>query len=398
MQPAPRKRFLIEILLFLSYFVFGLSWIGYSPFLHDIQAQYQLSHATAGLVISSVSFAKIFMPFIAGYLALRWGVSRTLALGMACICASLLTPFAPGFIALLASRVVFGLGGAVVVTLIGSAVLEWFPKNELPLVNGFNYVAVNTGITTALFVTPPLAQAFGRTNTLFAYALASLVIAIAWFAFGRDRAPARQPGSARGVSTARYLDIIRMKEAWLLTFAAAGPLCVYLVFNTWLPTYYVQRFQLDAAQAARLTGLSNMVGIPAAIFGGLITRKLPARKPLIVFSGLLVGIASFGLFLTANLLLLKICAVLFGVGLFLWISPLMTLGMELPGMTPERLALLNGVCYGVGYMAAFLAPVVAGALRDRTGSFIPGLILAAVLSWSLAIGGILLPETSAKKN
>ena len=58
-------RFLIEGLLFFSYFVFGLSWIGYSPFLHDFQTQFGLTHASAGLVISSVSFAKIFVPFVA---------------------------------------------------------------------------------------------------------------------------------------------------------------------------------------------------------------------------------------------------------------------------------------------------------------------------------------------
>ncbi|MCM2278179.1 MAG: MFS transporter [Oligoflexia bacterium] len=396
----PRYRFLIWGLLFFSYFVFGLSWIGYSPFLGEITSQFGLTHAKAGMIISSVSFAKIFIPFVAGMLVLRMGVSRTLLLGMFCICASLLSPFTNDYGSLVATRVLFGVGGAVVVTLLGSAIMQWFPKEELPLVNGFNYVAVNSGITLSLFITPPLAQAYGRTGTLTTYAVISTALALGWLLFGKDRTPfvrqAADPGK-KGGALARYAEIVRMKEVWLLTLAAAGPLCLYLVFNTWLPTFYREMFEMDRAQAARLTGLANMVGIPSAVIGGLLTQRLPRRKPLILFAGALMGVAAFGLFLTSNLLLLQVSAVLFGIGLFLWISPLTTIGMELPGMTPEKLAMLNGVYYGIGYVCAFLAPVITGALRDQTGSFLPGFVIFTFFGWSLIAGGLLLPETGKKK-
>lgn len=394
---AGAYRFWIEGLLFFSYFVFGLSWIGYSPFLHDFQTQFNLSHASAGLVISSVSFAKIFVPFVAGALALRFGVSRTLLLGMVCICASLLTPFAPNFVTLLASRVVFGVGGALVVTLLGSAVLQWFPRIELPIVNGFNYVAVNSGITLSLFITPSIAQSIGRTTTLLAYAILSLILMLAWLIFGKN-GPAAVPRSRSSASKPAiqlYREVLRMREVWLLTIAAAGPLSIYLVFNTWLPTYYHDMLGLPQAQASRLTGLSNLVGIPSAIVGGLLTSRFPKRKPIIVGSGILLGFSAFGLFLTSNLFLLQASAVIFGISLFLWLSPLSTLGMELPNMDPEKLAILNGVFYGMGYVFAFLAPVVTGALRDSSGSFVPGFILFSATAWSLLIAGSMLPETGA---
>ncbi|MCM2323294.1 MAG: MFS transporter [Oligoflexia bacterium] len=393
-------RFLIEGLLFFSYFVFGLSWIGYSPFLGEITTQFGLTHASAGMIISSVSFAKIFIPFVAGILVLRYGVNRTLLAGMVCICASLLSPFMNDYYALIATRIVFGVGGAVVITLIGSAIMQWFPKEELPVVNGFNYVAVNSGITLSLFITPPLAASFGRTSTLMTYALISLAITVGWLLFGKDRQPfVRKDAGAdkKGGTLARYGEIIRSKDVWWLTLAAAGPLSLYLVFNTWLPTFYGEMFGMERAQAARLTGLANMVGIPTAIIGGLLTKRLAARKPLIMIASVLMGVAAFGLFLTSNMLLLQVSAVFFGIGLFLWISPLTTLGMELPGMTPEKLAMLNGVYYGIGYICAFLAPIITGALRDQTGSFIPGFVIFAISAWSLFLGGVMLPETGKAK-
>lgn len=392
-QPRP-YRFLIEALLFLSYFVFGLSWIGYSPFLKDIQALYGLDYAKTGLVISAVSFAKIFLPFVAGIMAVRLGVARSLAIGNLCICASLYTPFAGSFPELVASRILFGVGGAIVVTLLGPAVLQWFPRSELAIANGFNYVAVNSGITLSLFITIPLAVHFGRTHVLLGYAALSASIAIAWFVFGKDRVPFT---GARTSVAASYLEILKMKEAWWLTFAAAGPLCVYLVFNTWLPTFYKESLGLGAARAAQLTGLANMVGIPSAIIGGLLTQKTGLRKPFILASGLLTGLAAFGLFLTGNLVLLSISAIIFGIGLFLWVAPLTTLAMEIPGITPQKLAILNGVFFSVGYLLAFFAPLIAGKLRDVTGSFIPGFVAFSLFSFSLFLGGMMLKETGGRR-
>ncbi len=389
-SPSP-YRFLIEALLFLSYFTFGLSWMGYAPFLPDFRARYALSHGQAGLLISSVSFAKIFVPFVAGALAARLGVKRALLLGMICICASLFTPLAADYNLVLASRFVLGAGGAVVVTLFGAAILQWFPASERPLVNGINGVAVNAGIALALFVTVPLAQRLGRTELLSGYALISVLLTLAWWLLGRDQGPA-QPSSQRPAGET-YSSVLRSPETWYLAFGFAGPLSLYLVFNTWLPTFYQQALSLTAAQASQLTGLANLVGIPAAIAGGFLTRRSGRRRPWIWGSGLVLCLSGFGLFLSRDLLWLTGFAVVYGVSIFLWVSPLLTLAMELPGMTPTRLSLVMGVFFGASYIVAFFAPIVTGALRDWTGSFVSGFVIFTLFCWTLVAAGLLLPET-----
>ncbi len=391
-MPAPPPspyRFLIEALLFASYFVFGLSWIGYAPFLADFQARFGLSHGQAGMLISSVSFAKIFVPFGAGALAARVGVKRALLLGMVCICASLLTPFAPNYLVLLASRFLLGVGGAVVVTLFGAAVLQWFPPDERPLINGVNGVAVNAGITLALFATVPLADRFGRTAVLTGYALVSMLLALGWWLLGRDR------GSAQTASTAAgYGDVLRSSTTWYLALGFAGPLSLYLVFNTWLPTFYKETLGLTAVQSSQLTGLANLVGIPAAVVGGFLTRNTRRRRPWIWGCGIVVCLSGFGLFLARDLTYLTLSAIVYGVSLFLWVSPLLTLAMELPGMTPARLSLVMGVFFGGSYVVAFFAPILTGTLRDWTGSFLPGFVLFTLSCGTLVAAGVLLPETA----
>jgi len=391
--PAP-YRFLIEALLFLSYLVFGLSWIGYSPFLGNFQARYALSHGQAGLLISAVSFAKIFVPFLAGWLAVRFGIKRGLLLGMACICASLLTPFATDYVLVLASRFVLGMGGAVVVTLFGPAVLQWFPPKERPVVNGINGVAVNAGITLSLFITVPLAERLGRTETLAGYALVSVALTLGWWIFGRDRGPTKA-AQAAGPSE-RYSDVLRAKETWFLAIGFAGPLSLYLVFNTWLPTFYKEALGLSLAQGSQLAGLANLVGIPAAIVGGFLTRRSGVRRPWIWGAGMAVCVSSFGLFLGRDVTWLTVSAVVYGISIFIWVSPLTTLAMELPGMTPARLGMVMGVFFGGSYIVAFFAPVLTGMIRDATGSFVPGFVLFALSCWTLVAAGFLLPETGSR--
>ena len=391
-QPA-RYRFVIEALLFLSYFVFGLSWIGYAPFLLEFQSQYGLSHGKASLLISSVSFAKIFVPFAAGWLAARLGIKRALGIGMLCICASVFSPFLPDYSLLLASRFLFGVGGAVVVTLFGPAILQWFPLNERPLVNGFNGVAVNAGIALSLFLTVPLAGRFGKTHALAGYAFVSLLLTLAWWVFGRERGETE----ASALPAANdYSDVLRSKETWYLALGFAGPLALYLVFNTWLPTFYHQVLGMTLTQGSQLTGLANLVGIPAAIFGGVLTKRFAVRKPFIWGSAIVLSLSGSGLFLARDPLWLMCSAIVFGVSLFLWVSPLVTLAMELPGMTPVRFGMVMGVFFGVSYIVAFFAPVIVGMLHDSTGSFRPGFVLFTISCWTLFAAGLLLPETGRR--
>ncbi|GEM_PF-6056556 len=65
-------------------------------------------------------------------------------------------------------------------------------------------------------------------------------------------------------------------------------------------------------------------------------------------------------------------------------------------MTPERVAMALAVALSLGNFAGFLSPLMVGFLTDRTGSYIPGLVMASVLSVSMFFSGRLLPETGPR--
>jgi CP family cyanate transporter-like MFS transporter len=388
-------RFLVEALLFLTYAAFGLSWIAITPLMGDLQAAFHISGAQLGLISAVVSVAKVIAPLLTGMLAVRLGLKRTLMVGSLFICVAAFAPFAPDFKWFLASRFLFGVGGAVVVTLMGPMVMQWFPKSELPIVNAFNNVAVNTGITITLFATAPLAAHIGWQHTLVAYGLVSATLALAWALLGREREVAPVAGAAPEADV-RYMDVWRMRETWLIALCFAGPLALYLAFNTWLPKHYMEAYHMTKAAASQYTGLFNLVGIPSAIAAGFLTRSLGLRRPFIIASGIGMGIAAFGMFLAPTPPLLLASAVLLGISLFAYVAPLFTIPMELPGMTPRHVSLMMGTVYSFAYLFSSLSPVVVGWLHDATGSFVPGLSIWAGFSFVLALGGLLLPETGPK--
>lgn len=388
-------RWIVETLLFLLYLVFGISWLAWSPLLADVEKAFDVTHARGGLLISAVSVAKAFVPIFAGLLAARLGSRRAILVGAALASVAVLAPHAPTFETLLGVRFVFGIGGAIIVTLMGAAVMEWFPRKELPLVNGLNNVAVNCGITVAMFVAVPMAASMGWKSALTYLGCTSGILALAWLILGRDGTPAAQANTV--TEDARLSDVAKMRETWLVALAFTGPLSLYLALNTWLPTHYMNAFGLSKGDAANATGLFNLVGIPSAIVGGYLCTRLGLRRPLIIAAGLLMPVAAAGMVALPTTTMRTAASIFLGFSFFLYVAPLFTIPMELPGMTARRVALMTGIVYSVAYFVSFLSPLVVGYIRDLTGSFIPGLLLAAGVASTLALAGFLLPETGPNR-
>ncbi len=397
-------RYVIETLLFLTYAAFGVSWIAVTPLVGDLQAEFGINSAQLGLLTTLVAVAKVVAPILTGLLAIRIGLKRSILLGSLCICFAALAPFSPDFGWFLASRFMFGIGGAMVVTLLGPMTMQWFSASERPLINAFNNVAVNTGITVTLFATVPLASLLGWRHTLLVYGLVSVGLAVAWAILGREHVEAVESGAKATPapkSTVTYREVWRMKETWIIALGFAGPLALYLAFNTWLPKHYMEAYGMTKAAASQFTGLFNLIGIPTAIAAGLLTQKLGVRRPFIIGAGFLMVVSAFGMIAFSHPALIMISAIGLGIALFTYVAPLFTIPMELPGATPQHVSLMMGTVFSIAYIFSSLSPVFAGLLRDLTGSFLPGLGTWAAFSLVLAAAGMLLPETGpgvAKKS
>lgn len=381
------RAWIVEALLFLIYFAFGLSWFAFSPLRADIESFYQISKLEGGALFSSVSMAKSFVPFLAGFIVAGLGLKRSIQIGSLLCAVAMLVPFSPDYKTMLMLRFWFGVGGALVVTLMGPVVMQLFPREKLPFINGLNNVAVNTGIVTAFQLVPALHEGHGWQAILVGCGFFSLLLAVLWFFLGADA-----PAGAKN-ERASFSQVARCKETWLITLAFTGPLALYLALNSTLPDHFQLYFGLDSKAASSLTSLFNLVGIPSAILSGWITSKLGLRRPLIITAGIMMPLASLGLCFSPSQSLRLICAIGLGIALFLYVAPLFTIPMELPGSNAAFVARLNGIVFSGAYLLSGLSPMIVGFLFDQTQSYSLGLGFFCLSSCLLGLAGWFLPET-----
>jgi MFS family permease len=119
--------------------------------------------------------------------------------------------------------------------------------------------------------------------------------------------------------------------------------------------------------------------------------------PLIVVSGLMVGIMGLATFIVNNPAVIFTALAIYGFFGVLYMPVIYTIPMELPGMTPETGSLVLAVALSAGNFGGFMGPVIVGYLADFTGSYLAGFLICCALSFSLLIGGLLLPETGPRE-
>lgn len=392
-NPFGHRRYLVEALLFTMYLVFGISWLAYAPLMPELAAEFGFDMAKGGLLISLVSLAKAFVPLFAGAMAARFGLHRALLVGSCFAGLAVFLPLLPTMTSLLIGRFVFGIGGAIIVTLMGPLVMTWFSKEELPMVTGMNNVAVNTGITVALFATVPLANRLGWQKTLIGFGALCAVLSVLWAILGAEGPVKRELKAGLAETKPTLTEMLRRPETYWLGLAFTGPLSLYLALNSWLPSHYETAFGLERAAASQMTGLFNLVGIPVAILGGYLCSKLGKRRPLIILAGLLMPVSSYLLVTTTVHGVRLGSAVVLGASLFLYVAPLFTIPMELPDIDAPRVALMMGCVFSLAYIASTVSPWLTGYLADTYGSYAYGLKIFCFTSGLLAVGGFMLPET-----
>ena len=279
----------------------------------------------------------------------------------------------------------------------GGLVMQWFSGKEIPLINGLNMSITSMGNTIALFTAVLIANAFGWKAPLTVYGIAAFVFALAWLVLGREhREHTNTPEAEDAPLPISIGALLKQRTTLLLGLTVSGPFILFMAISSWLPAYYNEVFGMPLSQAGSITGLFPLFGIVGCILGGLLPMRTGLRKPFLVIPGILLGFAALATFLVNNLVVIYISIALFGICQLISMPVIFTICMELPGTTPQVAALTIAAMLAIGNVLGFTGPLIVGFLTDMTGSYLPGLVVCSVLSWSLLIGGLLLPETGPR--
>ena len=377
----------------LAHLSIGLNFFVISPLLPLIIEEYEITRTTAGLLIAISLLIAAAFGLPGGAVIVRMGLRRVFTLGWLLVGLLVLSSWATNFPTLLAWRLCYGVGFAVILTATGPLLMQWFPPKEVLILNSLNTAVISLGIALSVSTAAPIATLIGWQNTLGLFGAVGLVGAIGWAFFGRTSDPWVNEDSAH-VPLREISAVLRSRTILLLVAADAGVLIQYTALTSWLPTFYSETRGFSLSQAGFITGLLPLVGVVAVLLGGFLPSRIGVRRSFFTVPGVMVIMGGLGSFLFDDLVTIYLAVIVLGIGSWFYVPLLLSLPMELRGMTPEKVAIVWGTFVTVGGIGMFFSPILVGFLRDVSGAFVPGFLLCAVAGWSLLAAGILLPGGS----
>jgi MFS family permease len=345
-----------------------------------------LSTSQLGILLSAFFWTYVLLQVPVGWLVDRFNASSVLAAGfLAWSAATALTGLARGFVALLAMRLLLGVGEAVVFPASSKIFSENLEEKDRGLANGLLVAAIRWGTAIGAFGGGLLMAHYGWRRTFLAIGLVALLWLPAWQRWKPRRVIHEPLPPAEAEALPSFWTIARRRPFWGASIGHLSENYLLYLLMSWLPYYLVHERHLSTSAMAWTAGLLYTMDSAAAIVSGRIAdlcirrrvsatsaRKYPMIAGLLLAAVSLVGCAS------AGPRTWFVCLAGAAVGCGLSCSGVYAVPQTLAG--PRLAGRWVGMQNCVANFAGIAAPVLTGFMVQRSGHFSSALILAAVIA------------------
>ena len=240
----------------------------------------------------------------------------------------------------------------------------------------------------------PLVAGVAGWQAIFpVYGVVAVVgIGLFWLGLGRR---ADVVGQSEPPTRAEFRRVFANPAVWAVCGMGFASFALYLFLNSWLPAFFEARLGLSLAATGLLVAVFPAVGIVSRTGGGVLSDRLfgGRRRPITFVSfafsvPVVIGLAFVGDVLTAIVLLVISGAVIqLGIGLlFAYVREVVD-----PAVRATAVSLLTSV----GLLGALVAPVGAGWLIERTGSYELAFLVAGGVCAAGAVLALVTPDPGA---
>ncbi|OWL83329.1 MFS transporter [Halopseudomonas aestusnigri] len=258
---------------FLDKVVIGLVAV---PMMRDLD----LTPAEFGLIGGSLHWLFAMAAVAGGFLA-NHKPTRTLLLIMAAFWSVIQLPMllATSVWAIIACRVLLGIGEGPASPIATHALYKWFPDNKRSLPVALLHSGSSLGLLVAGLMIPWVTLHWGWRANFAVLAVLGFVWCLAWLKFGEegrlDQARASQlPTSSERLPYRRLLSDRTVLSNYVCHFAANWSLALTL---TWVPTYLEVGLGIDSLNTGRLFALFVVVTTPLSLIMAWWSQDLMRR-------------------------------------------------------------------------------------------------------------------------
>ncbi len=335
-----------------------------------LKAEFGLTNAGYGLVLSAFSLTYAVCAPLAGWVVDRLGLVRGLVLVVAVwSLAGMGTGLAAGLASLLLARALLGLGQAGGVPASGKAVAVYLPPRERALGTATTQIGLSLGAIAAPLAASWLAGGWGWRAAFVATGALGFVWIPAWLAAAR-RIPARgEPDPVR--LDARTL--VSDRRLWGLVAATVLYMTLYSLWSNWTTVYLVEaRGMTEHAANRTFAWIPPLAANAGGLFGGWLALLSMRRGAGVIAARMKVNAWCAVLSLATAAVPwapTTPAAVALVSSSFFWVTAMSVnvYAMPLDLFGARRAALATAFLTGAyGLMQTFVSPLV-GAAVDRFG-------------------------------
>ncbi|OLS26980.1 MAG: putative galactarate transporter [Candidatus Thorarchaeota archaeon AB_25] len=387
-----RYRWIILALAWLVYFAFGLILSSIPPLVNIIAQDLALTYSEMGIILGSVILMYIPLAVPAGVGIDRFGEKKAIALGLLLVSASaILRSFVFSFETLFLVVFLFGFGGPTISVGLAKVVASSFEGRERGIASGIYMTGIVVGSASALAFTNSLILPMVGTwrNVFSFYGIIGFFIAFGWILFAQETTSVSTQSDSVLPMKEMLRSLLGHKYVWMVAIIGSSSFLVFYGFGNWLPTLLEEK-GMDPVGAGILASIPIWLGL---IGSGIIPGVAVAgkRKPLIVALLLIEGVSIYIVGITSGLTLLA-SLVIYGIVSGAVMPLMLVIMMDLPEVGAEYTGIASGLFFSIGSSTGFIGPILVGYLTDLTDSFLPALILIAVVVEAMIVLAFVLKE------
>ena len=391
---------LFSFLYLISYIDRGIT----SVVAPEIMSEFGLTRTDMGLILAAFTWAYAAGQVPVGWMGDRFGPKVVLSVIILAISAAVsMTGAAIGFLTLLASRLVLGLGEAGAFPVASRGMQMWFHRSERGRIQGITHFFSRLAVAGTPLVASVIVLSFGWRSVFFVAGAIGLTWFVAFVLIYRNlpedhpRVNELELAAIRGRNadgTIKPPQVSRPAVPWRrilrsrnMLYIALGYGCFFFGTNfylTWYPTYLREYRGLSLLELGLIGSLPLVAGMLGDVLGGTLTDLILKRTGNAQLARRAVAAPSFfmaALFvvpaaLTSSPMIAVLCLGLSFFFLELVIGPAWAVPMDVGGQFSGTVTAIMNMA---GALAASLTPLVYGTLFDRELWIAPFFVSAGVL-------------------
>ena len=401
-QRIGNVRWGIAGLLGIGIVINYLDRINISVATKPFEQEFHLTQTEMGIILSAYLWSYVLLQVPVGALLDRFGVKWLVRIGtFVWALASYMTAIVSGLGLVILSRILLGAAEAPIFPGAAKATGYWFPTKERGLAtSAFDAAAKFSNVIGIPLIAVTVTLWGWRSAFYLTGTLSLLYCALFWIGY-RDPSKSKrlapeertyivEGGSQQeGVTASNPLAnlgfLLRQPKVWGLTLGFAAYGYSFYLFLSWIPGYLQTQLHMTVLSSGFYTIIPWVVAtITDIVIGGWLVDTLikrgnnPTRVRKTLFTiGLLLGIAVVGAAFTtnANIAILWISIALGGLA---FAAPI---GWSIPGLIAPKgtVGTVGSIMNFFNNLAGIVAPILAGFIFDRTGSFAANFLVAGAI-------------------